>query len=90
MGESRSSKYYNSGTPAANASRAKKNAYQAKYNKKKSSVKHRVECNAGRKKLGLKKGDKRDASHTKSGGIVAENRKANRGRNGSGGKKKLK
>jgi hypothetical protein len=55
MGESRSSKYYNSGTPAANASRAKKNAYQAKYNKKKSSVKHRVECNAGRKKLGLKK-----------------------------------
>ncbi len=86
VAKSKSALYY-SKNPAA---RAKKNEYQKKYNKKKSSVKHRVECNSARKKLGLKKGDKRDASHTKNGKIVAEHRKTNRARQGANGKSKLK
>lgn len=90
MGESKSSKYYNSGTPGANAAKAKKNAYQKEYNKTAAAKKHRAECNKGRKKLGLKKGDKRDASHTKSGKMVAEKRSTNRARQGAGGKRKLK
>ena len=71
-------------------SRKKKNDYQKRFNKKPGESKHRAECNKGRKDLGLKKGDKRDASHTKSGKMVAENRSANRGRQGAGGKAKKK
>jgi hypothetical protein len=41
-----------------------------------------VEANKGRRKLGLKKGDVRDASHTKKGGVVAEHRSKNRARKG--------
>ena len=59
---------------------------QKEYNKTDKAKKHRAECNAGRRELGLKKGDKRDASHTKSGRMVAENRVSNRRRNGSDGK----
>lgn len=66
--------------------RAKKNAYQKKYNKKAGQSKYRSECNKGRKKLGLKKGDKRDASHTKSGTIMREHRSKNRARQGANGK----
>ncbi len=80
--KSKSSKYY-SNNPKA---REKKNAYQKEYNKSSSAKKHRAECNKARKELGLKVGDKRDASHTKGGGFVAESRKMNRGRNGSNGK----
>ena len=79
-------KYYNSGTAAANKSLEKKREYQREYNKTDKAKKHRAECNAGRRELGLKKGDKRDASHTKSGKMVAENRVSNRRRNGSDGK----
>jgi len=71
-------------------SRKKKNAYQKKYNKKPGESEHRAECNKGRKDLGLKKGDKRDASHTKSGKMVVEKRSTNRGRQGAGGKAKKK
>ena len=46
------------------------------------AIKKRVEANAGRKSLGLKKGDTRDASH-KKGKIVAEDRKNNRARGGA-------
>ncbi len=70
--------------------RAKKNAYQKEYNKKKGQSEYRAECNKARKDLGLKKGDKRDASHTKSGGMVAEDRSKNRARQGAGGKSKKK
>jgi hypothetical protein len=49
---------------------------------KPTAVKKRVECNKARKDLGLKKGDKRDASH-KNGKIVAEDRKINRARGGA-------
>ena len=66
--------------------KAKKDAYQKEFNKRPGESEHRAECNAGRKKLGLKKGDKRDASHTKSGDMVAENRVTNRARNGANNK----
>ena len=66
--------------------REKRQKQQAEYNKTDKAKKHRAECNAGRKELGLKKGDKRDASHTKGGRMVAENRVSNRRRNGADGK----
>jgi len=77
----KTSKYYKSGTAGAVKAKAKKDAYQKKYNKKAGESEHRVECAKGRKKLGLKKGDKRDASHTKKGTMVAEDRSKNRARN---------
>jgi len=80
--QSKSTKYYKE-NPLA---RKKKNEYQKKYNKKKGQSEYRSECNKSRKDLGLKKGDKRDASHTKNGKVVAENRKTNRGRQGANGK----
>lgn len=49
---------------------------------KPSAIQKRVEANKARKDLGLKKGDKRDASH-KDGKIVAEDRKINRARGGA-------
>lgn len=78
----RTAKYYRDNPEAA----AKKRAYQKRYNKKAGQSAYRSECNKGRRVLGLKKGDTRDASHTKSGGVVAENRKTNRGRNGANGR----
>lgn len=73
----KTAKYYAENPEAA----AKKRKYQAHYNKKPGQSEYRAECNKGRKDLGLKKGDKRDASHTKKGGIVAEDRSKNRARN---------
>jgi hypothetical protein len=88
MAESKSkSALYYSKNPEA---KAKKNAYQKEYNKSTAAKKHRAECNKGRKDLGLKKGDKRDASHTKSGKMVTESRTVNRARNGAGSNKRLK
>lgn len=78
----RTSKYYASHPKAA----AKRRAQQRELNKKPGQSEYRSECNAGRKKLGLAKGDNRDASHTKNGGMVAENKKTNRARNGANNK----
>lgn len=86
MGQSKTSKYYAENPEAAE----KRREYQRKRNKTKANKDYRAECNAARVKLGLKKGDGMDASHTKSGKIVAEKRSANRARNGSGGSRKLK
>lgn len=80
--KSKSAQYYSSNDSA----RKKKNAYQKEYNKSDEAKKHRAECNKARKELGLKKGDPRDASHTKSGKIVAEHKKINRGRQGANGR----
>jgi len=84
-GKSRSAKYY-----AANpAARKKKLAYDKKYQSSPTQKKNRAARNAARKKLGLKKGDTRDASHKRalsSGGsnaksnLKAEARSKNRGR----------
>jgi len=74
----KTAKYY-----AANPEAKKKRLEQQKeYNKTEKGLKLRVEANAGRKKLGLKKGDVRDASHTKKGTVVAEHRSKNRARKG--------
>lgn len=86
MGQSKTSKYYAANPEAAE----KRREYQRKRNKTKANKDYRAECNAARVKLGLKKGDGMDASHTKSGKIVAEKRSANRARNGAGGSRKLK
>lgn len=80
MALGKTAKYYRDNPEA----RQKRLEYQRAYNKTDEAKKHRAECNAGRKELGLKKGDKRDASHTKSGKMVAEDRVKNRARNGSG------
>lgn len=77
-----SAKYYREHPKAA----AQKRKYQKEFNKKPGQSQYRSECNKGRKDLGLKVGDKRDASHTKSGRIVAENRSSNRARQGANGK----
>ena len=82
MALGKTAKYYRENPEA----REKRNAYQRAYNKTEEAKKHRAECNAGRKELGLKKGDKRDASHTKSGKMVAEDRVKNRSRQGANGK----
>jgi hypothetical protein len=79
---SKTSEYYKKNPEAAE----KRRAYQRKYNKKEGQSEYRSECNKGRRKLNLGKGDKRDASHTKSGRLVAERRSTNRARNGANGK----
>lgn len=77
MALGKTAKYYKSNPEA----RAKKLAYDKKYQKKKSAVKKRVECNAWNRKNG-KKGDNIDCSH-RNGTIIAEHRKPNRARGGS-------
>lgn len=79
---SKTSRFYKENPESAE----KRRAYQRKYNKKDGQSEYRSECNKGRRELGLAKGDKRDASHTKNGKIVAEKRSTNRARNGAGGK----
>lgn len=78
----RTAKYYAT-HPEARAKRLKQ---QAAYDKREGQSEHRAECNRGRRELGLKKGDKRDASHTKDGRMVKEDRSKNRARNGANGK----
>jgi hypothetical protein len=56
----------------------KKRLRDKKNNAKPENKKKRAKTNGARKKLGLKIGDKRDASHTKNG-IVAKHRSVNRG-----------
>ena len=73
----RTAKYYKENPKA----RAKKLAYDKKYQKKRSAVKKRVECNAWNRKNG-NKGDTIDCSH-RNGTIIAEHRKTNRARGGS-------
>lgn len=73
--------------------RAKKLAYDKKFQKKPEQVKKRVETNAANRKAGTygkmtKMG--KDRSHTKTGKLVLESRKTNRGRNGRDGKSTLK
>lgn len=63
-------------------SREKHQASSKKAAAKPLAIKKRGEANKARKELGLKKGDKRDASH-KNGKIVAEDRKINRARGGA-------
>jgi len=59
-----------------------KAAYQKKYNATPKAKKKRAADNKARRDLGLKKGDKRDASRQPGGGFKAEARSANRARGG--------
>lgn len=78
----KTAKYYKE-NPEANKRRLKQ---QSEYNKTENGLISRIRANNGRRYLGLKKGDPRDASHTKDGKVVAEHRVKNRARNGSNGK----
>ena len=67
--------------------RAKKLAYDKKYQDTPKRVNYREELNKANKKAGTYGNqDNIDMSHTKAGSMVAENMKSNRGRNGQNGK----
>jgi len=83
MALGKTAKYYRDNPEA----REKHRDYQKKYNATPKAKKDRAEDNAGRRELGLKKGDTRDASRKTRIGengkltsyFVAEDRKKNRG-----------
>lgn len=76
MGLSRSAKYYRDNPEA----RAKKNAYQKKFNKKKSQSKSRVELNRLNRLFGTYgNGDKLDVSHRSGKKTRLEPQSKNRG-----------
>ena len=96
-GNSKTSRYYRKNPKAA----AKRKAYDRKYSKKNygseapDSAKKRkrnktaAARHSWRKKNGMvntRKGKGRDASHTKSGRMVAESSRKNRSRNGKNGR----
>ena len=66
--------------------RAKKNAYQRKYNKKKKVKKASQERWTERRRRGIAGKGGKDLSHTKSGKMVLESASKNRARNGQNGK----
>ena len=75
-GKSKSSKHY-----AKNLkSKKKKNQYDKEYSSSEERKKYRVKLNLFNRKKG-KKGDVKDASHTKNGGLVMESQSKNRARN---------
>tara|TARA_Y100000356_G_C11120818_1_gene214680 strand:- start:155 stop:394 length:240 start_codon:yes stop_codon:yes gene_type:complete len=58
----------------------KKKKYDSEYSSSEERKKYRVKLNLFNRKRG-KKGDKKDASHTKSGKLVLEGQSKNRARN---------
>jgi hypothetical protein len=75
---SRSARYYR----ASKESREKKAEYDTAYHATDKRKKYRTALNRVRRRKNLK-GDERDLSHTKSGGLVLEDRSKNRARQGS-------
>lgn len=74
----KSTEYYNNNPEA----KAKKQRYQAKYNKKPSERKRRsMLIKENRKRGTYGNGDGKDVSHTKDGGTVLEAQTSNRARN---------
>lgn len=74
----KSTEYYDNNPEA----KAKKQRYQAKYNKKASERKRRsLLIKENRKRGTYGNGDGKDVSHTKGGGTVLEGQAANRARN---------
>ena len=73
---SRTAEYYRK-NPAARKRRLKQ---QSRYQKKPSRVKKRVELKRLNRKMG-KKGDGKDVSHCKGGGVRLESASKNRARN---------
>lgn len=80
MALSKSALYYRNNK----ASRDKKKAYDTEYHKTPARRKYRSRLMSERRKRGLI-GKPGDLSHKKDGSLVVENRKTNRGRNGSDG-----
>lgn len=71
--------------------RKKKLAYDKKYQATKERKNYRVELNKANREAGTYgNGDGLDMSHTKSGRLVKERAKTNRGRNGNNGKSSKK
>lgn len=69
----------------------KKLAYDKKYQATEKRKNYRVELNKANRQEGTYgNGDGLDMSHTKTGRLVKERMKANRGRNGSNGKSSKK
>ena len=79
MALSKTAKYYRDNPDA----RKKHQETSKKAAAKPEAIRKRTEANKARKELGLKKGDKRDASHMPGGKIVAECRSKNRARGGA-------
>lgn len=80
MGLSKSAIYYRENPEA----RKKKNEANLIYQKRKSAVKKRVECNRFNRKNGnYGNGDNVDCSHQKDGSLKNENQKTNRRRGGA-------
>ena len=73
---SKSSKYYKKNKK----SYEKKKKYDSKYSSSEERKNYRVKLNLFNRKKG-KKGDGKDASHTKSGKLVLESQSKNRARN---------
>ena len=63
------------------AARAKKAAYDKKFNKKPAQRKKRAELAKARRERGIMGKGGKDLSHTKSGRLVLENPSTNRARN---------
>jgi hypothetical protein len=62
---------------------AKKRKYDAEYQKKRSSVKKRVQANRANRRAGTYgNGDNKDASHKRGGRMTMEAQSKNRARNG--------
>lgn len=79
MALSRSALYYRNNPEA----RAKKDAYNTEFQKKRKQVKKRVQCNKFNRKNGTYgNGDKIDCSH-KKGNLIKEHQKTNRARGGA-------
>ena len=75
MALSRTAQFYRDNPDA----RKKRLEYQKKYNKKRSSVKKRVEDNKKNREFGTYgNGDKKDVSHKKGGKVVLESQSKNR------------
>lgn len=69
----------------------KKLAYDTKYQATEKRKNYRVELNKANRDAGTYgNGDGKDMSHTKSGQLVKESMKSNRGRNGHNGKSSKK
>jgi hypothetical protein len=80
-GKSKSAKYFQNNPEA----RAKKDAYNKEYHSSSERKSYRAKLNKANKDKGTYgNGDGKDLSHTKSGSLVQEDRKANRARNGKG------
>ena len=81
-----STEYYRKNPDAA----ARKVQYQKKVNARPEEKKRRADLNRERRRRGIAGKGGPDISHTKSGKTVLEDPHTNRGRQGAGGKPKLK